>query len=200
MSKTTLPKFEDYKAPWEIDSTGAAIPEDEQKLDPARLKKFLHGLLSDKERLQTTVETVTAERDDVKGKLDAKAREGESDDAKSKREREEAIAAAEKKGSLAALKLEVALDIDGITPAQAKRLAKRLTGETQEELEADAKAIAEDFGLGKKDESKDDDDKGDDKVVPGRPRAPRAAGDPEPNQANLPASDADTVNKLFPRR
>lgn len=199
MSK--LPKIEDYKAPWEIDSTGADVPAEEQQIDPVRLKKYLHGLLSDKDRLQATVETVTAERDEVKTKLDEKSREGETEDAKSKREAEDAIKAAKAEGKLEALKLEVALDIEGITPAQAKRLAKRLSGQTQEELEADAKAIAEDFGLGKK-EAADGEDEDDEPPAPvGRPRKLRANGDPEPTSNDgLPAASTDSVNKLFPRR
>jgi hypothetical protein len=196
MSKTnTLPKFEDYKAPWEVNSDGEDIPEDEQQLDPAKLKKFLHGLLGDKARLQTTVTTVTGERDDLKTQLDAKTREGEGDEQKRQREHDDAVKAAGAAGDLKALKLEVALDIEGITPKQAKRLAARLTGNTREELESDAEGLVEDFGLGKA-ASKEDEEPA---QPGGKPRRLRAAGDPDPDTKDAPPADMKSVNELFPR-
>lgn len=202
MSKT-LPKFEDYKAPWEVDSDGNEIPEDQQNLDPALLKKKLYKALEDRHRVVTERDGLQTELTQAKADLATERKKTEGEDEKAKREAQEALDAAKREGGLAALKLEVALDIEGITPAQAKRLAKRLSGSTQEELEADAKAIAEDFGLGKaapQGEDDGDDDGDEPPVVPGRPRTPRAVGDPTPNDAKLPAADGVTVNKLFPRR
>lgn len=199
---TGLAKLEEYKAPWEVDSTGAAIPEDDQKVDPARLKKYLHGLLSDKVRLQDSVTTVTGERDALKTAADAEARKGETDDAKQTREREDAIKAAEAKGDLKALALDVALDIDGITAKQAKTLAKRLVGKDRAELEADAKAVAQEFGYGQKADAEEGDEDEDGVQTPAsRPRRPAAQGDPNPSSPSLPdASDNDVIGKLFPRR
>lgn len=201
MTKKLASKLEDYKAPWEINkATGEDIPEDEQEVDKAALKKYLYGLLGDKDRLQTTVATVTGERDTLQQTLDAKTREGEDDEQKRKREHDDAVKAAKAEGDLAKLKYDVALDIEGITPAQAKRLAARLTGTTQEELEEDAKGLVEDFGIGKK--ASDDGDEGDEGGQPaGRPQKLRAAGDPKPNDRDAaPATDPESINKLFPRR
>lgn len=206
MSKTTaLPKLEDYKAPWEVDSTGADVPDEEQTVDKGRLKKYLHGLLTDKDRLQTTVTTVTSERDAAKAAADEKAREGETADQAAKRETEKAIADARAEGGLEALKLEVALDIEGITPKQAKRLAKRLSGKTREELAEDAEGLVEDFEIGKKVEAPSDEDENeteDDPVAQAarRPTRLRAAGDPDPTATDLPAADRKTTDELFPRR
>jgi hypothetical protein len=52
-----LPKFEDYKAPWEVDTTGNPVAADEQVLDPAKLKKHLWNILSDKEKAQIARDT-----------------------------------------------------------------------------------------------------------------------------------------------
>jgi len=197
-TQSALPKFEDWKAPWEVDSTGLSVPDEEQALDPARLKKYLHGLLTDKERLQTTVTTVTGERDVIKQRLDTETRKGEGEEAKVAREREDAIKAAEQKGQLAALRLEVALDVPNITPAQAKRIAQRLTGEDRAALEADAKGLAEDFGIGKTEDTEDEDDA---PTAARRPRRIASSGDPAPRTGSLPdAADPDALNKLFPRR
>lgn len=198
---TTLPKLEDYKAPWELDSTGADLPEEDQKIDPARLKKYLHGLLSDKERLQTTVTTVTGERDALQKTVDDKAREGEDDAARKQREAQEAIDAAKAEGGLGALKLDVALDVEGITPKQARTLAKSLSGQTREELEAHAKELSEAFGIGGPagDEEEHEEEHG--QTAARRPRVPRASGDPKPNERKLPdPNDPAAVLAAFPLR
>lgn len=201
MSKKTLVKFEDWKAPWEVDSDGKDVPEADQKVDPARLKKHLYNLEADKVRLQDTVDTVTGERDEAKTKLTEKLRESESDDEKRKREHREAIEAARKEGETAgtsaALALEVALDIDGITAKQAKTLARTLRGKDRAELESHAKALVEDFGIVSKSEGEGE---GDEQSPARRPVRPRASGDPAPNSGDLPPADVKTVNELFPRR
>lgn len=197
-----LPKLEDWKAPWEVDANGADIPEENQTLDPARLKKHLHNLLGDKERLQANVTTVTAERDDFKSKLDEAARANEGDEERRKREQQEAIDAAKAEGSLNALKLEVALDIDGITGKQAKALAKRLSGSTREELAEDAKTTIEDLGLQIGKPAAPEGDEGDDEGKPSpasRPRRQTASGDPRPNERSLPdPTDPVAMAKAFP--
>lgn len=198
MTKKLASKLEDYKAPWEVDSDGKDVPEDEQTVDPAKLKKYLYGLLTDKDRLQNTVTSVTEERDSVKQQLDAKTREGEGDEQKRQREHDEALAKAKAEGALEAAKLRAALKVKGITPEQAEKLASRLKGEKPEDFEEDANALAEDFGIGK---ATDDGDDGDEPITPAtRPKRLRSAGDPTDRGGDLPASDAETVNKTFPRR
>lgn len=202
MSKK-LPVFEDYKAPWEVDSSGNAIPEDEQQLDPALLKKKLYDVLTDRQRLVGERDTIQTELSQVKTDLDAARRKDEGADEKAKREAQEALDAAKAEGGLEALKLDVALDIEGITPKQAKRLAKRLTGKTREELVEDANGLVEDFGLGgKTDNGTSDEDEGQapEATTASRPQRLRAGGDPAPNAAALPAATADKVDELFPRR
>lgn len=129
-------KIEDWQAPWET-ATG------ESEIDKGRLKRYLYGLLKDKERLQESVAEVTTERDELKTKADEEARKGESEVDRLKRENkelEDKLAKAPEK-SLDALRLEVALD-KGLTKVQ----AKRLLGTTVEELEADADELVASFG------------------------------------------------------
>lgn len=198
---TKLAKLEDYKAPWEVNSEGADVPDDEQVIDKTKLKKYLHGLLSDKDRLQTTVTTVTGERDELQTKLTDAVKKTENDEQRQERERQEALDAAKASGGLEALKLDVALDIEGITPKQAKTLAKSLAGKDRAELVAHAESLVELFGIGKPKANEDEGHEEELQAAPtGRPRTPRAAGDPEPMTPALPKSDAKTVNEVFPRR
>ena len=141
-----LAKLEDWTAPWETE-TGT-----DQEIDKARLKKYLHNLLSDKEKLQESVAEKDTKITDLQGKVDAKAREGESEMDKLKRENKELqdkIAAGVSDNDPRLLRLEVAMD-KGLTAAQ----AKRLVGNTKEELETDADELIQSFGgQGKTDES-----------------------------------------------
>lgn len=199
---TGLAKLEEYKAPWEVDSTGAEIPEESQQVDKAALKRYLHGVLSDKARLQTTVATVTGERDTLKTEADKASRANEDDAAKVERERQEAITAAKAEGGLPALKLDVALDVEGITAKQAKTLAKSLSGQTREELVASAEELVEAFGLVRPaaGEGDGEDAAEEPRVVPGRPRVARANGDPNPTAKALPdPKDPAAMAAAFPR-
>lgn len=100
----------------------------------------------------------------------------------------------------AMLKLSIGLD-KGLTPAQ----ARRLTGSTREELEADADELATAFGIGGggngggNGAGNSSSDSGDGKTPAGRPREqmPRGGADPteEPEETD-PAKLAD----LIPRR
>ena len=81
-----LPKFEDFKAPWEVDAAGNAIEADKQEVDPEKLKKHLWNVLSDKEKAQTArdaaltqIGTLTTERDTLKSAAEAKANEGKTE-------------------------------------------------------------------------------------------------------------------------
>ena len=47
----TMPKFEDWKAPWEVktvDGREVDVPADEQQIDQDKLKKYLYDLQADK--------------------------------------------------------------------------------------------------------------------------------------------------------
>lgn len=188
-----LPKFEDYLAPWEVGDDGKPVPEDDQKIDTGRLKKYLHGLLGDKERLQTTVTEVTTERDELKSKVDEAARQGETETEKLKRELAEAQAKVnakqEESAEMRALRLEVALE-KGLTATQ----AKRLVGGSKEEMEQDADALLADFGgSGKGEEGEGE------KPPAGRPQRRLVSGGLglEDEGTDLPV---DKALELIPRR
>lgn len=81
-----LPKFEDYKAPWETAADGQAIAAADQTLDPERLKKLFYNTLVEKEKAQTGRDTALAANTelsskvkDLEGKVEAKATENLSD-------------------------------------------------------------------------------------------------------------------------
>lgn len=81
-----VPKFEEFKAPWEVDSAGNPIEADKQEVDPEKLKKHLWNLLNDKDKAQTArdaaltqVGTLTTERDTLKSAAEAKADEGKTE-------------------------------------------------------------------------------------------------------------------------
>ena len=176
-----LPKLEDWKAPWEVDLKEGDDPKEALDLD--KLKRYTHGLLGDKERLQTNLETVTTERDTLKTEKDAKEREGETEVQRLTRERDEAIRKANEapKTDPAALRLQVALD-KGLTSLQ----AKRLVGTTQEELEADADELLKAWGP-----AATDDGEPDDSLLSKAPqRRPRTQGDPEHDKSSVNVEEA----------
>jgi hypothetical protein len=150
-----LPKFEDYKAPWEVDLKEG----DEPTFDFEKGKRYLYNVLSDKEKAQNTLVDVTAERDTLKSEKEAAAREGETEVDRLKRERDEALAEAKKAKETpegptpAELRLTVALE-KGLTAVQ----AKRLMGNTKEELEADADELVASFGGAGTGDDDDEDD------------------------------------------
>jgi len=175
-----LPKIEDWKAPWEVDLKEGDDPK--EKLDLDKLKRFVHGVLGDKERIQETAATVTTERDALKAEKDAKAREGESEVDRLTRERDEAIRKANEapKDDPEKLRLQVALD-KGLTGSQ----AKRLVGSTKEELEADADELLSTWGPAKTD------DEPDDSLLDKAPRRrPRSLGDPEGGAGSVNVEEA----------
>ncbi len=96
---------------------------------------------------------------------------------KARQERDEAKSG----GNIQALRYEIALE-KGLTKAQ----ARRLVGESREELEEDAEEMVKEFGFKakNKDDQTQDDDKDDDDTVEPR-RGPRNRfsnpGDPDPN-------------------
>lgn len=147
-----VPSLAEYKFPF--------LNEDGEIEDVESAKKAFHTLMVDKakaqdarEDAQAEVATVTAERDELQKVVDDKA----SPDAKA--ELEKAQTATKKaqdeaaKATARADRLEVAME-KGLTPAQ----AKRLVGDTKEELEADADEILELFGSAKSEDGDEDED------------------------------------------
>lgn len=130
---------EDWTAPWET-ATG------ESEIDKPKLKRYLFGLLGDKEKLQERLTTTSTERDDLKKTADEKAREGETAEQRLEREKkdlEKQLAEATKGGdqSIENLRLTVAIE-KGLNSAQ----LKRLMGSTKEELMTDADELLKTFG------------------------------------------------------
>lgn len=185
-----LPKIEDYKAPWELGPDGKPLAEEDQALDPAKLKKYVYGLLADKDRLQTTNATLTTERDTLQSTIDAEARKGESEADRLKRENADLQAKLAKSGetSIETLRLQVALE-NGLTAFQ----AKRLVGSTKEELEADAAELKTSWGGGGKVD--DPEDTGVERTPVRRHNVLVPADDAS---SKLPAATPENINALFP--
>lgn len=64
-----VPKFEEFKAPWETDAQGNPIAADDQVIDKATLKKYLWNTLSDKEKAQVARDTARSENNELKTKV-----------------------------------------------------------------------------------------------------------------------------------
>lgn len=73
-----IPKFEDFKAPWEL-KDGQPVPEDQQVVDKDQLKRWVYGVLGDKDKAQTARDTATTKVTELEGKLNAKSTEGQSE-------------------------------------------------------------------------------------------------------------------------
>jgi hypothetical protein len=146
MAKSTkfsskVPALDDYKLPSWINEEGEVT-------DLEAAKKALHTLALDKAKAQDAredalaqVAEVTVERDELQTKVDDKtAPDAQAELAKVQKDRDKAKEEARKAVDRAD-RLEVAME-KGLSPLQ----AKRLVGETKEELEADADEILELFG------------------------------------------------------
>ncbi len=167
-----MPKFtlEEFLLPWEHDGSG-------KKLE--QLRKYVYGLLTDKESLQEQVQTVTVERDNAGQQLEELQRKNETDEQRRQRE------AKQREDELEALRkrtaerdkvdaIAAAFEKDGITTAQARRLAKRVSGEKESDWVADAKELVEDgFKIGTGKPAGDGGDGGDTDDLTATPRATR---------------------------
>lgn len=133
---------EDWQAPWET-ATG------ETEIDKDKLKRYLFNLLGDKEKLQERLTETSTERDTLKTAAEAAARQGETTEQRLERELKElkatvdGTAKGEDGGDLAKenLRLKVAIE-KGLNKAQ----LKRLMGDTEEEMLADADELLSSFG------------------------------------------------------
>lgn len=173
---------ETYKAPWEVNAEGVDIPEDEQEVDTERLKKYLVGLLNDKEQATEARDAAQLELSEAQGKLEDKSRKDETDteraarDAEARAQDKQEAAAAKRE----ALALRVALKQKGISGEDAVELAEILKGDTEEELQEHAERLVKKFKLGQAPAGDDDED--DDEPTPAtRPRRLRSPGDPKPH-------------------
>lgn len=186
-----LPKYEDWKAPWEKEDGSG-------EFDAEKARKFIYDLKVSEDRLQgtvrtkdATISTLTSEKDEAQNKLNEKLREGESETDRLKRENAELKEKAAKapETDVDRLRLEVALE-KGITGTR----WKRLVGSTRDELEADADALLTEWG-GAGDTGGGDDDG----ETPPRQKPTRVVnpGDPKPEDA--PPVDFDKALASIPR-
>lgn len=189
-----LPPLDEWHAPWELDDDKNVIEnEDEQVIDKARLRRFIHGLLTDKIKLQTKVGELQTERDGLKEQVDAKQREGESEADRLKRELAEAkdkLAKAPEK-DLEKLRLEAALEA-GLTRDQIRRLDRDLT--EYDDILEDARKLKSEFGGAGKPADEDDDE--DTNTPRARPRSPRSPGDPDRGSSRTGTSVQDVLDAV----
>jgi actin-related protein len=140
-----LPKYEDWKAPWE---------EKGEELDAETAKKLIYNLSKDKENAakkvaekDTKIAELTTSNTELQSKVDEHETKNLSEVDRLKRENEQLKKKAEDKPAGP----EFDLEKERLRIAVAKRLtesqAKRLVGETREELEADADAYMQEHGL-----------------------------------------------------
>lgn len=187
--KKPLPKFEDYKAPWEVNSDGSDVPEDEQEVDTVSLKKYLHNLLSDKDRLQGTIVTLTSERDEAQEKVKEIERKDESELDRIKRENAELQKKIDEKppgDDVEKLRLEAALEA-GLPRKHIGRLNRDLT--TLDELIEDANELKASFG--------GNSDTPDDTETPrGRARQVRTSGDPKGGSSKKEVTVDDVLSAV----
>ena len=159
----------EYQTPWEAKG---------EEYDPEKGKAFIHYLLTEaagasesSARLTDQLSTAQTELDSLKAEKDAEARKGETETDRLNREVAQLKKAAEEaanKTSPETLKLRVALR-KGLTDVQ----ARRLVGETEEELEKDADELLASFRS-----QSDDEDEGGDSTPRVSPKA-RNSSDPE---------------------
>lgn len=178
-----LPKYEDWKAPWE---------EKGEELEPEAAKKLIYNLHKDKESAATKlaekdgkIAELTTENGELKSKVDTFETKDLDEAAKLKRENEQLKKQLEEKPAGPEFdpekaRLEIALE-KGLTVAQ----AKRLIGSTKEELETDADAYIEEHGLGKK----ADENGGDSADSNNRNGGLRFGSRPQPRQRLISGND-----------
>lgn len=176
----------DWTAPWET-ATG------ETEIDKDKLKRYLFNLLGDKEKLQERLTESNTERDELKSKAEAAAREGETNEQKLERELKELKAVVEgtaKGGDTDVTKENLRLKV-AVEKGLNKDQLKRLIGNTEEELLADADELLKSFGSTGKTEEGEGGEVGGDGVR----RVPRGTVNPgDPN----PGAGADvSVNKAM---
>ena len=157
-----LGKIDDFQAPWESETGSDA------EIDAAKLKKYLFNLLTDKAKAEDAAEEANGKVAEAEKNLeDAKAEFAKGDTTGKVAELEGKLSKAQEEAKTAQgnlLRLEVATE-KGLTPKQ----AKRLQGETKEDLEADADEILETFGVQPaKQQDEDDEDENTGRTSPRR--------------------------------
>lgn len=129
-------KLEEFLLPWEKDKDGKKLDEPAE-IDVERLRKYVYGVLTDKENAQAARDEAVVAKEGVENELAELRRQNETDEQRRKREQEERDAEFERMKKEAAERRKVEALEDhfkdkGITSARAKRLAKRIGPEVDE--------------------------------------------------------------------
>jgi hypothetical protein len=163
-----MAKFDEFLAPWEVDGNGKKLDEPETP-DLDKLKRILFDLSERAEKAETekdeSIAALTVKETELaellaKNETDEQRREREA--TQQARELEELRTVNKQRAKIEAI--EAAFEKEGITTAQAKRLAKRVSGEKESDWLADAKELVEDgfkVGAGKPAKGGDGGDEGD---------------------------------------
>lgn len=140
-------KFEDFLLPNEH-KDGKKLDEPEE-LDVEQLRKWVYGILTDKEDAQEARDAALSEKDTAEASLRELQKKNETDDerrAREQAERDKEIADLKARDTERA-KVDALADHfseQGITAARAKRLASRVTGEDEKAWIASANELVED--------------------------------------------------------
>jgi hypothetical protein len=171
-------KFEDWTPPWK-----------DEEFDADKAAKLIFNLTQDKASLQESNQTLTTERDGFKSKVTEFETKDLTEVERLKRENEELKKTPPAQADDAdKIRLELALE-KGLTATQ----ARRLTGSTREELEADADAYIAEHDLGKHDDGKN-------KPPPRQPRGKMTSGLGDENEDPEDLSDPAKLIENVPRR
>lgn len=193
-----MPKFklEEFLLPHEHDGDGKKLDEPKE-LDIEQLRKWVYGLLTDKEEAQTARSTAETERDAVKADLENLQRQNESDEERRTREQKERDAEVDRlrAESTERRKIEALEEAFPDAPAgRLKRLAKRVTGDEKNWVD-DAKELVED-GFKLSDKKAEDPSPADEETddVSSKPRVRRSDGTAPKPPASRSRSVADELD------
>lgn len=194
-----MPKFklEEFLLPWEHDGKGKKLDEPNE-IDVEQLRRYVYGLLTDKEEAQEARDTAVTEKENAENDLKELRQKNESDEERRAREAKERDAEIEnlRKADAERRKIDALAEaFPEATAARIKRLAKRVTGDEKDWV-ADAKELVEDgFKISDKpaeDPPADDDDSSDD--LSSRPRPRRSDGTPPKTADQKPKSVAEELD------
>ena len=171
-----MPKFklEEFLLPHEHDGEGKKLDEPKE-LDVEQLRKWVYGILTDKEEAQEARDTAITEKENAVNDLEELRRKNESDEerrAREAKEQEEKFAKLEKDAT-ERRKLDViteAFEKQGITAAQAKKLAKRVQGDEKDWVADAQELVADGFKVGTATEKPEDETDETDDTLRGKPR------------------------------
>lgn len=141
-------KLEEFLLPWEKDKDGKKL-EEPAEIDVERLRKYVYGVLTDKENAQAARDDAIVAKEGAENEVATLKQANETAD--QRRERENAEAQAEldrlRKSETERRKVEAieeAFKDQGITLDRAKRLAKRIGDVDEKDWVTEAKELVED--------------------------------------------------------